>query len=228
MKDQMKNQALGTQPDHSAHSHSRRRTRAGSAAEPRQDSTPRSSTADAAGTSAVSAALNPSAITVPDGWTPQRDREHFDSRWDSEDNKRHVAALDLVADGQHRLGATLVVGRSILLCAEGGADHAAIVYLPLACLVSLLESALGAYPPPGEDRFFVAAKKCRIAVAESERILMKLATNPEGTTLWELCMASDRLFTAAWSLEECFCMEFDGSQSLFTDIDDNWDAEIPG
>ncbi|MEQ2005161.1 MAG: hypothetical protein ABMA26_00065 [Limisphaerales bacterium] len=223
----MKKQALGTQPDHSAHSHSHRRTRAGSATKPSQDYTPTSSTAHAAGTSAASAALNLPAITVPDGWTPQRDREHFDSQWDCGDNKRHEAALDLVADGQHRLGATLVVGRSILLCAGGGADHAAIVHLSLACQVSLLESALGAYPPPGEDRFFVAAKKCRIAVAESDRILMKLATNPEGTTLLELCVASEWLFKAAWGLEQCFRMEFDGSQSLFSDIDDTWDGEIP-
>ena len=197
MKKHLKKKPIGSASNRPTHRHAYRRTRAGSAAEPRQDSTPRSSTADAAGTRTASAALTVSALTVPDGWTPQRDREHFDSEWDCEDNKRHEATLDLVADGQHRLGATLIIARGILLCAGGGDHHAAVVHLPLACQVSLLESALSACPPPDEDRFFAAAKECRMAVDESERILMKLASNPEGTTLWELCAASELLFLAA-------------------------------
>ncbi|MEQ2005164.1 MAG: hypothetical protein ABMA26_00080 [Limisphaerales bacterium] len=209
------------------HRHARRRTRDGIVAKPSEERRRTNSTADTAGTKTASAAFTVPTITVPDGWTPQRDREHFDSEWDSEDNKRHEAALDLVADGQHRLGATLIIGRGILLCAGGGDHHAAVVHLPLACQVSLLESALSACPPPDEDRFFAAAKECRIAVDESERILMKLASNPEGTTLWELCAASELLFLAAWKMEASFCMEFDGSQSLFADIDDSWDGETP-
>ena len=167
------------------------------------------------------------AITVPNGGTTEKDRKYFDALWEAGEIGRHATALNNIAYGLHRLGATLVIGRRILLRAGDAAHHDAVVFLPLRRKVKLLNSALNAYPPPDEKRFLEAAKQCRIAVAESERILVKFATNPEGTTLRALCDASEWLVAAAWSLEESFWMEFDGSQTLFTDIDDTWAGEMP-
>lgn len=228
MKKHLKRQPVRNPLDHPAHGHAHGSSGGeDSAAEPSENSAPGTSTDNATGTNTANEVTKRPMISVPSGWTPEDDRKYFDDRWKAVAIGRHVIALNHVAYGLHRLGATLVIGRRILLCAEVAIHHDAVVFLPLRRKVNLLDSALNAYPPPDEKRFLEAAKQCRIAVAESERILVKFATNPEGTTLRALCDASEWLVAAAWSLEESFWMEFDGSQALFANMDESWAGEIP-
>jgi hypothetical protein len=195
--------------------HSHERPRANVTSKPSNDSSRPRPTGEATGSSKSNHAPTPHTISVPPDWTPEIDRECFDSLWRTGATGRYATAILNLGEALDRLKTTLIIGRRVLIDAGDHAHHDAMLLLPLDGMLDLLDSALHVYPTTDEQQFFNAVKNCRLGLAKAERLLTSYVTNPEGTTLVAIVDAWEAVSYPTWCLEQCFQKEFEECQHLF-------------
>jgi len=165
---------------------------------------------------------NPVQIVIERGWTPAKDRKHFESIWGSDINEgedRYNFMLTRIGGNLDELSHTL--NQAALFLSSGRGNPKVLKLLPIADKLDLLRKLFVGHisQVPMEHhrnylfRFNDHLDQVKQIEALRRAVLLKFQLNPSNTWLSELVHVADWIATGQFEFQEGMDCEHDAYQS---------------